>query len=87
MLNTHYVLTGQWRYIPYIPALGKQKQVISVIFEASLIYRVSPRTVNATERNPVLKIQKKKRKKPLYYEHEKDVAPKNSQKQWLEAIA
>jgi hypothetical protein len=36
-------------------------------FEASLVYRVSSRTARATQRNPVLKNQKKKKKKRLAY--------------------
>jgi hypothetical protein len=32
-------------------------------FEASLVYRVSSRSARATQRNPVLKNQKKKKKK------------------------
>ena len=32
-------------------------------FEASLVYKVSSRTARATQRNPVLKNQKKKKKK------------------------
>jgi hypothetical protein len=32
-------------------------------FEASLVYKVSSRTVRATQRNPVSKNQKKKKKK------------------------
>jgi hypothetical protein len=32
-------------------------------FEASLVYKVSPRTARATQRNPVSKNQKKKKKK------------------------
>jgi hypothetical protein len=31
-------------------------------FEASLVYKVSPRTARATQRNPVLKTKKKKKK-------------------------
>ena len=31
-------------------------------FEASLVYKVSSRTAKATQRNPVLKNQKKKKK-------------------------
>jgi hypothetical protein len=36
-------------------------------FEASLVYRVSSRTARATQRNPVLKKQKKKRKEKRNY--------------------
>jgi hypothetical protein len=40
-------------------------------FEASLVYRVSSRTARATQRNPVLKNQKKKerkeKKKKVFY--------------------
>jgi hypothetical protein len=36
-------------------------------FEASLVYRVSSRTVRATQRNPVSKTKKPKQKKPCGY--------------------
>jgi hypothetical protein len=45
-----------WWRTPLIPALGRQRQVISE-FEASLVYRVSSRTARATQRNPVSKNQ------------------------------
>jgi hypothetical protein len=38
--------------MPLIPALGRQRQVISE-FEASLVYRMSSRTARATQRNPI----------------------------------
>jgi hypothetical protein len=41
--------------MPLIPALGRKKQVDLWEFEASLCYRVSSRTVRATQRSPVLK--------------------------------
>jgi hypothetical protein len=44
--------------------LGDKGRRISE-FEASLVYRVSSRTAKATQRNPVLKNQKKKKKKCL----------------------
>jgi hypothetical protein len=40
---------------------GRGRQISE--FEASLVYRVSSRTARATQRNPVLKTQKKKKKK------------------------
>jgi len=40
-----------------IPVLGRQRQATSE-FEASLVYRVSSRTIKATERDPVLKRKK-----------------------------
>jgi hypothetical protein len=40
---------------------GRGRQISE--FEASLIYKVSSRTARATQRNPVLKNQKKKKKK------------------------
>jgi hypothetical protein len=43
--------------MPLIPALERQRQVISE-FEASLVYKVSSRTVRAIQRNPVSKNQK-----------------------------
>jgi hypothetical protein len=39
---------------------GRGRQISE--FEASLVYRVSSRTARATQRNPVLKNQKKKKK-------------------------
>jgi hypothetical protein len=38
-----------------IPALGRQRQVDLCEFKASLVYRVSVRTVRAAQRNPVSK--------------------------------
>jgi hypothetical protein len=56
-------LTGQWWWhTPLIPALGRQRQVVSV-FEASLVYRVSSRTAWAIQRNPVLKTTTKQKQK------------------------
>jgi hypothetical protein len=48
-----------WWHMPLIPARGRW---ISE-FEASLVYRVSSRIARATQRNPVSKNQKKKKKK------------------------
>jgi hypothetical protein len=42
-----------------IPALGRQRQVNLCEFEANLVYTVSPRTARATQRNPVLKTNRK----------------------------
>jgi hypothetical protein len=53
---------GAWWCTPLIPALGRQRQRISE-FEASLVYRVSYRTVRAIQRNPVLEKQNKTNKK------------------------
>jgi hypothetical protein len=52
--------------MPLIPALGRQRQAISK-FEASLVYRVSFRTARATQRNPVSKDPKKKKKKKIEF--------------------
>ena len=38
-----------------ILVLGRQRQVDLCEFKASLVYRVSSKTVRATQRNPVLK--------------------------------
>lgn len=43
------------------PALGKKKQVDLCGFKASLVYRVI--TARATQRNPVSKKQKEKKRK------------------------
>jgi hypothetical protein len=44
-------LAGQWWSKPLIPAPGRQRQVDLCEFKASLVYRVSPRTGRATQRN------------------------------------
>jgi hypothetical protein len=54
-------MSGQWWRTPLIPALGRQRQAWISEFEASLVYRVSSRTARATQRNSVLKNQKKKK--------------------------
>ena len=45
------------------PVLRRQKQGDLCEFEANLVYKVSSRTVKATQRNPVLKRKKKEGKK------------------------
>ena len=47
-------LAGQWWWTPLIPACGRQRQV-DLWIEASLVYRWSSRTAQATQRNPVSK--------------------------------
>ena len=48
--------------MPLIPALARQRQLGSL--NSSMVYRVSPRTARATQKNPVLKhIQTNKQKK------------------------
>ena len=49
--------------MPLIPALGRKRQADLCEFEASLVYRVSFRTVRDTQRNPVLKNKNQKNKK------------------------
>ena len=49
-----WVLAGQWWHIPLIPALERQRQVDLYEFEASLVYRESPRIAKAIQRNHVL---------------------------------
>jgi hypothetical protein len=63
--------TRQWWRTPLIPALRRQSQVISE-FEASLVYRVSSRTSRATQRNPVLKNQKRERERGRERERERE---------------
>ena len=48
--------------MPLVPALGRQSQVNLHEFEASLVNIVSFRTVRDTQRNPVSKKQKQKKK-------------------------
>jgi hypothetical protein len=47
---------------PLIPALGRQRHAISE-FEASLLYKVSSRTARAIQRNPIVKKNKKRKRK------------------------
>ena len=50
--------------MPLIPALGRQRQVNLSEFGANLVYKASSRTASTvTQRNPVLKIHKKKKRK------------------------
>jgi hypothetical protein len=42
-----------WWCTPLIPALRRQRQVISE-FKSSLVYKVSSRTATDTQKNPVL---------------------------------
>ena len=51
----------QWWRTPLIPALGGRDRQISE-FEVSLVYRVSSRTARATQRDPVSKKNKSKKK-------------------------
>jgi hypothetical protein len=41
--------------MPLIPTLERQRQVDLCDFKANLIYKLSPRTARATQRNPVSK--------------------------------
>lgn len=50
----------QWRHMPFIPALERQKQQDLCQFNANLVYRVNSRVAKATERNFLLKKQKLK---------------------------
>jgi hypothetical protein len=43
--------------MPLSPVLGRQRQVGSLAFKASLVYRVSSRTAKATYRETLLKKQ------------------------------
>jgi hypothetical protein len=61
MRDEKLVVSQAWWYTLLIPALGGRGRRISE-FEASLVYRVSSRTARATQRNPVSKNQKKKKK-------------------------
>jgi hypothetical protein len=51
--QTQALRAGQWWHTPSIPALGRQRQLDLKEFKANLVYRVSSRTVGATQRNPV----------------------------------
>ena len=54
------IMARRWWYTSLVPALGRQRQGDLCEFEASLVYRASSRTARATQRNPVLKINKTK---------------------------
>ena len=56
------VSAEQWWHTPLIPVLGRQRQWISE-FKASLVYKVSSKTVRATQRNPVSKNKTKQTNK------------------------
>jgi hypothetical protein len=55
---------GQWWLTPLNPHLGGRGRKISE-FKANLVYRVSSRTSRDTQRNPVSKTKKKKKKVSL----------------------
>jgi hypothetical protein len=58
---------------PWAGILGFYKKGRQISeFKASLVYRVSSRTARATQRNPVLKHQKKKRKRKKEEKKEKE---------------
>ena len=59
VVKTAVLFAGLWWCMSLIPVLRRQRQADFCEFEASLIYRVSSRTVRATlcERNSVLKNQ------------------------------
>jgi hypothetical protein len=44
---------GYGSHMPLIPTLGRQRQVDSSEYKATMVYRVSSRTARATQRNPV----------------------------------
>jgi hypothetical protein len=48
--------------MPLLPAFRRQRQVDLCGFEDILVYRVSSRTVRATQRNPVSKTNKQTNK-------------------------
>jgi hypothetical protein len=51
-----YVIVSRvWWHTPLAPALGRQRQMDLLEFEASLAYKASSRTARATQRNPVSK--------------------------------
>jgi hypothetical protein len=49
------VWAGELWHMPFIPALGRQRQVDLYEFEASLVYRTSSWSARATKKNPVSK--------------------------------
>jgi hypothetical protein len=56
------ILAGRWWRTPLILALGRQRGRQISEFEASLFYKVSSRTARDTQRNPVSKKNKNKKK-------------------------
>ena len=44
-----------WRHMPLIPAFGRQRQEVSVEFEASLVSIASSRAARATQRDSISK--------------------------------
>ena len=62
-LKMKVVSQAEW-HMPLILALRRYRQTYFYEFEASMVYKVSSRTVKAMERNPVSK--KKKKKKEIY---------------------
>jgi anthranilate phosphoribosyltransferase len=70
-----------WWHTPLIPALGRQRRVISE-FEASLVYKVSSRTARAIQRNLVLKKQKNKKQKTTTTTTKKPVSTKKKKKEY-----
>ena len=49
--------------MPLVPALKRQRQADLYEFKVNLVYRMSSRRARATQRNPVAKNQKKKKKR------------------------
>ena len=55
-------MAGQW-HAPLMPALRGMRQVDLFEFKTSMVYRMSSRVARATQRNPVFKSNRKKRRK------------------------
>ena len=49
--------------MPFIPALGRQRQADLCEFRVSLLYGVSSRTAKVTQRNPVSRNQRGEKKR------------------------
>ena len=55
------VFAGQWRHTPLILALRRQRQANLCELEASLVYRVSSRTVRVVIQRNTLPLKKKRK--------------------------
>lgn len=63
LYNCQIIIAARWWWItPFIPLLGRQKQVDFGEFEDNLVYRGSFRAARVTQGNPVSKTQTEKRK-------------------------
>jgi hypothetical protein len=62
--HTQHTHTDNWTVVAhtFIPSCERQRQVDLWDLQDSLVYKASPRTAGATQRNPLLENQKRKKK-------------------------